>query len=155
MPDYSALPRQVRHIGLLFLLLHKNSMAKYNNFLFALGNMYQFNSHHIKVGRRRKKSTAFMEWLSFTLIFRVLFRCSMMLFDVSGRSTPFHIHQGASWNNFRLTICHTMENPTNVQSYHSIPYIFLRVGRNHFPQSSICLMIGSKVFPLSVNEYSE
>ena len=41
------------------------------------------------------------------------------------------------------------------KDYHSIPYIFLSVGRNQFPQSSSWLMIGNKVFPVSVKEYSE
>ena len=39
--------------------------------------------------------------------------------------------------------------------HYSTPYIFLSVGRNQIPQSSSCLIIGSRVFPVSVKEYSE
>lgn len=48
-------------------------MAKYNNFLFALGNQCPPRLKYFKASRKRKKSTAFIEWLSFTLIFFFLY----------------------------------------------------------------------------------
>ncbi|MDO4159575.1 MAG: hypothetical protein Q4D41_03865 [Prevotellaceae bacterium] len=44
-------------------------MAKYNNFLFALGNQCPPRLKYFKASRKRKKSIAFIGWLSFTLIF--------------------------------------------------------------------------------------
>lgn len=56
-------------------------MANYNKYLFALCNQYLAHLHHIRAERRRKKLAAFMEWLSFTLIFFFLYDIIWILAD--------------------------------------------------------------------------
>lgn len=56
-------------------------MANFNTSLSALCNQYPAHSHHIRAERRRKKSAAFMEWLSLTLIFFFLYDIIWILAD--------------------------------------------------------------------------
>ena len=64
-------------------------MANYNKSLSELCNQYPAHSHHIRAERRRKKSVAFMEWLSLTLIFFFLYDIIWILAD---------------WKNFKQSV---------------------------------------------------